>query len=58
LAPQDLKHALEVAGFGAVDIRYTGFFPKVLSAFRKLEPWLSRAPFGAQYCAVAGLGTV
>jgi 2-polyprenyl-3-methyl-5-hydroxy-6-metoxy-1,4-benzoquinol methylase len=30
------------------------FFPKILSVFRALEPWLSWLPAGAQYAVVGG----
>ena len=45
----ELRRRQVEAGFGAVDIRYTGFFPGPLAALRPLEPLLGRLPVGAQY---------
>jgi SAM-dependent methyltransferase len=48
-----LKSQLQSAGFSRVGVRFTGFFPRALAALRPLEPWLNKAPFGAQYYALA-----
>jgi len=48
-----LKRRLNAAGFGDVEIAYTGFFPASLKAFRPLEPAMTALPIGAQYYAVA-----
>jgi 2-polyprenyl-3-methyl-5-hydroxy-6-metoxy-1,4-benzoquinol methylase len=40
------------AGFSNNQLTYIVFFPKFLSAFRWLEPFLSWLPLGAQYVAV------
>jgi SAM-dependent methyltransferase len=41
------------AGFGAVQVAYTGFFPGPLAALRPLERWMSALPVGAQYYTLA-----
>ena len=41
------------AGFGKVDVAYTGFFPGPLKALRPLEPLMTKIPVGAQYCTLA-----
>lgn len=38
------------AGFTKEKYGYTMFFPRPLAALRKLEPYLSWLPLGAQYC--------
>jgi 2-polyprenyl-3-methyl-5-hydroxy-6-metoxy-1,4-benzoquinol methylase len=43
----------KAAGFGRVQVAYTGFFPGPLRALRPLEPMLAAAPFGAQYYTLA-----
>ncbi len=53
IAPRVLKARLRQAGFGRIDIAFTGFFPHALAALRPLERWLAKAPFGAQYYAFA-----
>jgi SAM-dependent methyltransferase len=41
------------AGFGKVDVAYTGFFPGPLKALRPLERALTWLPIGAQYFTLA-----
>jgi SAM-dependent methyltransferase len=41
------------AGFGKVEIAYTGFFPGPLRALRPFEPLLRGMPIGAQYYTFA-----
>jgi SAM-dependent methyltransferase len=48
-----LKQRLTAAGFGKVEIAYTGFFPAALKALRPLEPAMKALPVGAQYYALA-----
>lgn len=47
-----LKTALNLgrkAGFQSEQHGYTMFFPRPLAFFRRIEPWLTRLPLGAQY---------
>ena len=37
------------AGFSDIRVRYVVFFPRALSVFRPLEPFMGWIPFGAQY---------
>ena len=48
-----LKRRLLAAGFGRVEIAYTGFFPAALAGLRGLEPLMKALPVGAQYYAFA-----
>lgn len=41
------------AGFSAVKVAYTAFFPGALRLLRPLEPFLETCPLGAQYCTLA-----
>jgi SAM-dependent methyltransferase len=41
------------AGFGKVEVAYTGFFPAALARLRGLEPYLKHLPIGAQYYTLA-----
>jgi ubiquinone/menaquinone biosynthesis C-methylase UbiE len=41
------------AGFGKVQVAYTGFFPGPLKALRPLEPMMAALPLGAQYYTLA-----
>lgn len=41
------------AGFSAVKVAYTAFFPGALRMLRPLEPFLEACPLGAQYCTLA-----
>jgi SAM-dependent methyltransferase len=53
IASRDLKRRQIEAGFAKVDVAYTGFFPRFLSALRSFEPYLKRLPVGAQYYTLA-----
>ena len=44
---------LRAAGFRTERPYYYFFFPAALRAMRRLEPWLSRLPVGAQYYVLA-----
>jgi len=48
-----LRRRLLDAGFGRVEIAYTGFFPAPLAGLRRLEPLMKAVPIGAQYYAFA-----
>ena len=41
------------AGFGRIDVAYTGFFPGALAALRPLERYMTAPPVGAQYYTLA-----
>lgn len=41
------------AGFGKVEVAYTGFFPGSLAALRPLEKFMTALPVGAQYYTLA-----
>jgi SAM-dependent methyltransferase len=43
------KRMLRENGFQVLEVKYLFFFPKFLSAFRLLDPYLEDVPFGAQY---------
>jgi SAM-dependent methyltransferase len=48
----NMRSALELsreAGFNSEQHGYTLFFPRQLAFMRRIEPWLKRIPFGAQY---------
>lgn len=49
LTPWNARSLLTSAGFTVVRTDYLFYFPKMLSAFRPIEPWLRSVPFGAQY---------
>ncbi|HYM11434.1 MAG TPA: class I SAM-dependent methyltransferase [Bryobacterales bacterium] len=54
LSPPTGRQLVESAGFrlcGAT--RFLFYFPCALALLRFSEPWLSRAPLGAQYCVLA-----
>ena len=51
-APALRKSQVE-AGFDAVSVAYTGFFPGALRALRPLERFMTALPVGAQYYTVA-----
>lgn len=53
IGAQELKRRQAVAGFSAVEIVYTGFFPAPLAALRPLERYLGAVPLGAQYYTLA-----
>ena len=45
----ELKRRQTKAGFGKVDVTFTGFFPGPLAALRPLERYMAALPIGAQY---------
>jgi SAM-dependent methyltransferase len=49
----ELKRRQTEAGFGKIDVSYTGFFPGALSALRPLERFMTALPVGAQYYTLA-----
>jgi SAM-dependent methyltransferase len=49
----ELAGRQRAAGFGRVDVAYTGFFPGSLRALRGLEPLMTKIPLGAQYYTLA-----
>jgi trans-aconitate methyltransferase len=49
----ELARRQREAGFGRVDVTYTGFFPGPLKALRPLEPAMGKLPVGAQYYTLA-----
>ncbi len=49
LTPWNARALLRSAGFDILGTDYLFYFPKVLSALRKVEPLLAKLPFGAQY---------
>jgi hypothetical protein len=49
----ELARRQREAGFGKVEVTYTGFFPGSLKALRPLEPAMGRLPVGAQYYTLA-----
>lgn len=51
LRARETRSLLEHAGFTAVNIDYTLFFPRLLSFLRSAEPMLAKLPLGAQYVA-------
>jgi hypothetical protein len=48
-----LKRRQVEAGFGKIDVAYTGFFPGALAALRPLERFMTALPVGAQYYTLA-----
>jgi SAM-dependent methyltransferase len=52
LKPGEARGLLERAGFATSAPRFYFFFPRSLSALRRLEPALSRVPLGAQYFVI------
>jgi len=52
LHPNEVSAYFARAGLGIRRRDYIVFFPKMLSAFRPLEPWVSWLPAGAQYALV------
>lgn len=53
IAPGELKRRQTQAGFGKIDVAYTGFFPSALAALRPLERYMTALPVGAQYYTLA-----
>jgi SAM-dependent methyltransferase len=50
---RDFARTQRKAGFGSVEVAYTGFFPGGLRGLRPLEPFLRGVPLGAQYYTFA-----
>lgn len=48
-----MRRCLAGAGFADTQLRYRVFFPRLLRAFRSLEPWITWLPLGAQYYVLA-----
>ncbi len=53
LAPEEAEADLVRSGLRLVRRDYIVFFPRMLSWFRRFEPFLYRVPLGAQYAVVA-----
>lgn len=49
----ELKRRERTAGFGAVEVAYTAFFPGALAGLRPLERFMTALPVGAQYYTLA-----
>jgi SAM-dependent methyltransferase len=49
----ELARRQRKAGFGRVDVTFTGFFPNALQALRRFEPLMAKLPMGAQYYTLA-----
>jgi SAM-dependent methyltransferase len=49
IRPGRLGASVTKAGFADADIRFRIFFPRALRALRRLEPWMTWLPLGAQY---------
>ena len=49
LSPPQARHLMASWGFEILRTDFLFVFPKPLSIFRGLEPWLSKFPTGAQY---------
>ena len=53
LSSPEVRRLLLTAGFRLEQpIRFLFYFPRALSVFRALEPWLVLMPLGAQYYAL------
>lgn len=50
---QRMRRGFVAAGFIHPYIRYRVFFPSVVRGLRRLEPWITWLPFGAQYYVAA-----
>ncbi|MFM7403906.1 MAG: class I SAM-dependent methyltransferase [Erythrobacter sp.] len=53
ISAPEMRRRFQAAGFADVRLRWTLFFPAILSALRPLERGLGWLPLGAQYCLVA-----
>ncbi|MFL5312723.1 MAG: class I SAM-dependent methyltransferase [Myxococcales bacterium] len=51
LHPWEVKRLLRGAGLSAIALDFIVFFPRILRAARRLEPFLRWLPMGAQVCA-------
>jgi SAM-dependent methyltransferase len=49
LSPPTARRLLREGGFEVLQTDFQFFFPRSLSWFRELEPWLAKIPLGAQY---------
>lgn len=49
LAPPEARRTLQAGGFEVLRTDFLFIFPRMLSWFRGVEPFLSRVPVGAQY---------
>jgi SAM-dependent methyltransferase len=50
---RSMRQRFIAAGFANPRIRYRVFFPSVVRSLRRLEPWITRLPLGAQYYVAA-----
>lgn len=57
LSPPEASKLLGAGGFVVVRWEFVFFFPRALSLFRRIEPWLAKVPFGAQYLVLASKPT-
>jgi hypothetical protein len=53
LAAGEARAMLVQSGFEIIGTRFRFYFPKMLSAFRRLERLGEQVPLGAQYCVLA-----
>lgn len=53
LSVREARLRIKNAGFSIIHTRSHFYFPRMLKAFRGLEPLLSKLPFGGQYCVFA-----
>ena len=53
ISARSMRRSFEEAGFTNPYIRYRVFFPSVVRGLRRLEPWITWLPFGAQYYIAA-----
>lgn len=49
LSSVEAKRLVKRAGFGVLRTDFIFIFPRLLAWMRRLEPWLCKLPFGAQY---------
>jgi 2-polyprenyl-3-methyl-5-hydroxy-6-metoxy-1,4-benzoquinol methylase len=47
------RRLMRAAGLQVVETAYLFYFPRILSALRPVEPFLTRVPLGAQYVVIA-----
>ncbi len=53
LSPPTTRQLLRAGGFDVIQTDFQFFFPRALSWFRGLEPFLTKIPLGAQYQVLA-----
>lgn len=53
LSYREAAARIKDAGFSVIHTRSYFYFPRILKFFRRLEPMLTRFPFGGQYCVFA-----